>query len=117
MLDAGDVLEGIQEQGGAGAEQGTAFGGQDGAVLEFDGGGGGAGVGLDLNVTCYTVAHDTIINPSDMKDTMGLPTMKPMTLSSLTGFCQCANAHVDAPAKAGELDAIDYYLNSGFFIE
>lgn len=79
--------------------------------------GGGAGVGLDLNVTCYTVAHDTIINPSDMQDTMGLPTMKPMALSSLTGFCQCANAHVDAPATAGELDAIDYYLNSGFFIE
>ena len=45
MFDAGDVLEGIQEQGGAGAEQGTAFRGQDGAVLEFDGGGGGAGAG------------------------------------------------------------------------
>lgn len=79
--------------------------------------GGGAGVGLDLNITCYTVAHDTIVNPTDMKDTMGLPTMKPMSLSGLTGFCQCANAHVDAPATAGELDAIDYYLNSGFFIE
>ena len=39
------MLEGIQEQGGAGAEQGTAFRGQDGAVLEFDGGGGGAGAG------------------------------------------------------------------------
>ena len=79
--------------------------------------GGGSGVGLDLNVTCYTVAHDTIINPSDMLQTMGLPTMKPVTLSSLSGFCQCANAHVEAPAMAHELDAIDLFLNSGFFIE
>lgn len=79
--------------------------------------GGGSGVGLDLNVTCYTVAHDTIISPSDMQQTMGLPTMKPIQLSNLTGFCQCANAHVDAPATADELSAIDFYLNSGFFIE
>ena len=79
--------------------------------------GGGAGCGLSLDAKCFTVAHPTIISPSDMKDTMGVPTMKPMALATLTGFCQCANAHVDAPATAGELDAIDYFLNSGFFIE
>ena len=79
--------------------------------------GGGAGVGLDLDLKCFTVAHPTNIAPADMKDTMGLPTMKPMSLATLTGFCQCSNAHVEAPATAGELDAIDYYLNSGFFIE
>lgn len=79
--------------------------------------GGGAGLGLGRDAVCYTVSHDTIIAPADMKDTMGLPTMKPMSLATLSGFCQCSNAHVDAPATAGELDAIDYYLNSGFFIE
>ena len=79
--------------------------------------GGGAGIGLGRDIVCYTVNHPTAINPADMKDTMGLPTMKPMSLATLTGFCQCANAHVDAPATAGELDAIDVYLNSGFFIE
>ena len=79
--------------------------------------GGGAGLGLGRYAVCYTVNHDTVIAPADMKDTMGLPTMKPMSLATLTGFCQCSNAHVDAPATAGELDAIDYYLNSGFFIE
>lgn len=81
------------------------------------GSGGGAGIGLGREICCYTVAHATAVNPSDMKDTMGLPTMQPMSLSTLTGFCQCANAHVEAPATAGELDAIDAYLNSGFFIE
>ncbi|MBO5809838.1 MAG: hypothetical protein J6R32_03315 [Bacteroidales bacterium] len=79
--------------------------------------GGGAGAGLDLNVTCYTVAHDTVINPSDMELTMGLPTMKPLQLSQCSGFCQCVNAHVEAPAMANELDAIDAMLNSGFYIE
>ena len=79
--------------------------------------GGGAGLGLGRDAVCYTVSHETVIAPADMKNTMGLPTMKPMSLSTLTGFCQCANAHVDAPATAGELDAIDYFLNSGFFIE
>ena len=79
--------------------------------------GGGAGMGLGKNAVCYTVNHETVINPADMKDTMGLPTMKPMALSTLTGFCQCSNAHIDAPATAGELDAIDYYMNNGFFIE
>ena len=79
--------------------------------------GGGAGLGLGRDAVCYTVSHDTVVAPADMQATMGLPTMKPMAISSLTGYCQLANAHVDAPATAEELDAIDYYLNSGFFIE
>ena len=81
--------------------------------------GGGAGSGLDLNAVCYTVAHDTVVSPTDADyvATMGIPVMKAMSLSGLTGFCQCANAHVEAPATAGELDAIDRYVNSGFYIE
>ena len=79
--------------------------------------GGGAGCGLDLDITCYTVAHNTVVAPNDMKDTMGVPTMQPTLLSTLTGYCQCANAHVAAPAMAPELDAIDAFLNSGFYIE
>lgn len=79
--------------------------------------GGGAGVGLSLDLKCFTVSHDTVINPSNMQQTMGIPTMKPILLSSCSGYCQCANAHVDAPAMASELDAIDSFLNSGFYIE
>ncbi|MBO5809212.1 MAG: hypothetical protein J6R32_00110 [Bacteroidales bacterium] len=79
--------------------------------------GGGAGSGLDLNAKCFTVAHPTIISPSDMQQTMGLPTMKPLQLSQCSGFCQCVNAHIEAPAMAAELDAIDAMLNSGFYIE
>lgn len=79
--------------------------------------GGGAGVGLDLSLQCYTVNHETICNPADMAATMGYPVMKQMSLNGPTGFIQCANAHVAAPAQAEELDAIDHYLNTGFYIE
>lgn len=79
--------------------------------------GGGAGAGLDLTIACYTVAHNTIVEPSEMVDTMGYPTMKPLALSSCTGYCQCANAHVSATAESQYLNAIDSYLNSGFYIE
>lgn len=79
--------------------------------------GGGAGVGLGLDIVCYTVSHPTIVNPQTMAATMGRPVMKPMSLSGLTGYCQCANAHLSAAAQARELDAVDTYLNSGFYIE
>ena len=79
--------------------------------------GGGAGVGLDLTAKCFTVSHDTIVAPSAMVATMGQPTMKPITLSSCSGYCQCANAHVAAVADSQELNEIDGYLNSGFYIE
>ena len=79
--------------------------------------GGGAGIGLSVSAECSTVAHPTLINPSSMASTMGVPTMQPMSLSGLSGYCQCANAHVEAPAQGPELDQIDAYLNTGFYIE
>ena len=79
--------------------------------------GGGAGAGLDITTILFDIYHDTVVAPSTMVSTMGYPTMCNMTLSSLSGFCQCANAHVSAPAQAFELNAIDAYLNSGFYIE
>ena len=79
--------------------------------------GGGAGLGLDLSAKCFTVNHPTVITPASMEQTMGLPTMAPMSLATLTGYCQCANAHVDCAATKTEQMALDRYLNSGFFIE
>lgn len=79
--------------------------------------GGGAGVGLSLDLKCFTVAHPTVVNPSDMRDTMGVPTMAPTLLSTLTGYCECANAHVALDLPSPIMDAVDSYLNSGFYIE
>ena len=79
--------------------------------------GGGAGSGLQRDVICYTVSHDTVIAPSAMAATMGVPTMQPVTLSSCSGYCQCANAHISAVGSLEELSAITTHLNSGFYIE
>ena len=79
--------------------------------------GGAASAGLDQTISVIVASHDTVVSPSDMAVTMGRPAMEPMSLSGLTGYVQCANAHIAAAAQARELDAIDSYLNSGFFIE
>lgn len=77
----------------------------------------GAGAGLLRTLVCYSVAHESNIEPSEMAATMGRPYQKPATLGSLTGYCQCVNAHVSAAAESQELDEIDAFLNSGFYIE
>lgn len=76
-----------------------------------------ASVGANQNITCYTVFHDTIVAPNTDIATIGAPSMCPKSLGSLTGFCQCLDAHVSAPAQLSELALIDTYLNSGFYIE
>lgn len=79
--------------------------------------GGAASAGLEQKIGVIVLSHESAVNPASMAATMGRPEMAPKALSGLTGYCQCANAHVAAAAQARELDAIDYYLNSGFFIE
>ena len=76
-----------------------------------------AGAGLDKDIVCFSVAHPTNIQPSQMAATMGRPMQAPATLGSLSGFCQCTNAHVEAAAMSTELDQIDAFLNTGFYIE
>ena len=79
--------------------------------------GGGAGAGLDIEAKCFTVARNTVVTPTAMAATMGVPTMQPMSLSTLTGYCQCANAHVELDLPSPIMDMVDSYLNSGFYIE
>ena len=116
MSATGAVVSGVWSSAVTGYEVANV---QNSTHLTTVGGiGGGAGVGLDLDIQCFTVAHETITTPNDMAATMGVPTMQPYPLAGLTGYCQCANAHVAASgAMAGELDAIDTYLNTGFYIE
>ena len=85
----------------------TCIGGLDGV----------AAIGANQNITCYTVYHDTIAAPNSALATIGAPSMCPKSLGSLTGYCQCLDAHVAAAAESQELDEIDAFLNSGFYIE
>ena len=78
---------------------------------------GVAGIATNQNITCYTVFHDTVAAPNSELAYVGSPTMSPKALSTLTGFCQCNSAHVEADLPAPILTEVDSYLNSGFFIE
>lgn len=79
--------------------------------------GGGAAMGLPSAIVCYSVAHGTSCSPSDMAAVMGAPTMKPLTLSQCTGYCECANAHVAMSASADAINEVDRFINTGFYIE
>ena len=76
-----------------------------------------AGAGLDKSITCFSVAHPTNIEPSALAATMGRPLQQPTLLGTLSGYCQCINAHVAVEMDAPIIDEIDAYLNSGFYIE
>lgn len=100
---------------------GTAYNALDAALTthpsSVGGIGGGAGSGLSRDIICFTVAHSTVITPDQMAGTMGVPTMQPLQLSACSGYCQCANAHVELDAPLPEIAAVDAWLNSGFYIE
>lgn len=78
---------------------------------------GVAATAADQNIRCYSVFHDTIVPPNTGISTIGAPSMRTKSLASLTDFCQCLDAHVEADLPSSILDTIDNYLNSGFFIE
>lgn len=79
--------------------------------------GGGAGIALTGEAICFSVAHGSSCEPSEMAAVMGAPTMKPLTLSQCTGYCECVNAHVSLPASTDAINEVDRFINSGFYIE
>lgn len=79
--------------------------------------GGGCGSGLPRDIVCYTVAHSTACEPAEMAAVMGVPTQKVISLASCTGYCECINAHCAIPASSDAINAVDMFLNSGFYIE
>lgn len=65
----------------------------------------------------FTVSHDTNVEPSSISATVGTPTMAQKRISSISGYCQCANASIQIAASSEEIDMINAYLNGGFFYE
>ena len=61
----------------------------------------------------------TINTYTDYCNRYGYPCNKYLQLNSISGFCQCAGASVNGASGAteGDLQTINSYLNSGFYIE
>ena len=63
-----------------------------------------------LKETIYNVSgHDT--------QRLGAPCMQPVLLSNLSGYVQCINASVDINGFSHDREAVEAFLNSGFYIE
>lgn len=78
---------------------------------------GVAAIATNQNITCYVVYHDTVVAPNTQLATVGSPTYAPKSLATLTGFCQCMEAHVECDQPSEIMEMVDSYLNTGFFIE
>lgn len=72
--------------------------------------------GVDIVLTMYY--KKVAIEPEDLKDTQGRPFYRTIQLSNLGGFTKCYNASVQiSGATIDEIEAINSFLNDGFFIE
>lgn len=77
---------------------------------------------LLTNLSTWEVAIDwywctTMADPSEVAAKIGRPCYDMHTLSSLSGFCQCANASSAAGELEEETNEINSFLNGGFYIE
>lgn len=75
----------------------------------------GAKMGLTYRVV---VIQKTMEGLSSTRNTMiGQAEFSVMSLSSITGYCQCENANVNVVATVTEKEMINDYLNTGIYIE
>ena len=78
---------------------------------------GGAGYGLDNKIKCVTITHGSTVEPSNITQTLGTPTMEVKLLGSLTGYVQTNGASVSASADITILNTINSMLDGGRYIE
>lgn len=79
--------------------------------------GGGAGAGLGSNIVLFTIYHDTTVAPSSVTSVIGLPSFTKATISTRSGYIQCAEFSLNAAAPEPDLIAVNNFMNSGAFIE
>lgn len=77
----------------------------------------GAAVGLLTNIVIFSVCHDTVVTPSSVASTIGLPTFAVKSLANVSGYVQTAEFSLQAAADGPALDAVNAALNGGAFIE
>ena len=86
-------------------------------MSSIPGGGGGSALELDFDIRCWTVCHNTNIEPSSVSAIMGTPTMKTKSLSGLTGYVQTVGASVSGLMLDTERTQINQLLDRGIYIE
>lgn len=79
--------------------------------------GGRANAESNVDYVC-TVIERVTQDPDELRTTHGWPWMKPGTISSTGGgYVQCSNASVPIAGMESERDAVNDFLNNGFYYE
>lgn len=77
-------------------------------------------IGVNLGTSPFAAVYQyepTFTTLTAPKTEQGMPYFKVATLSSLSGFIKCSDASVSIPGDGSEQDAVNGYLNSGFYLE
>lgn len=97
---------------GAAAALGSALDAMGRPSKESGGSGGMAAILGDVKI------YARITKPVDQDNAeLGRPLCEVRTLNTLSGFIQCRDGEISAPATAQELSEIESYLTGGFFYE
>lgn len=76
-----------------------------------------AGTLLNDAIRIIFVRHQTVEEPLNIRNVVGLPVYKRGVIGGYGGFVQCIGAQVESWASAEEADAITDYLKGGILIE
>ena len=110
---AGGVAAGISATSSAINTVATAFG----PSASVHGGKGGRAIienGLDPFITSFI---KYTCDPQDYMLTSGRPCMQYKQISGLSGYIKCSDASVPIAGMGNEKEAVNEYLNSGFYYE
>ena len=75
------------------------------------------GAQLPLSPRVYIWSNNSCDTPDNYRAVKGLPLNSAVELSTLSGYVQCVNASVAAPAMESEIQEINNFLNGGVYLE
>ena len=110
---AGGVAAGISATASGINTLSTAFGP---STSVHGGKGGRAIIDNGLNVVVTSFIKQTVA-PAELMTPIGLPLMQYRKISDLPGYIKCSDASVPIAGMGSEKEAVNEYLNSGFYYE
>ena len=78
---------------------------------------GGAILGVTDQVVCYSVFHDTSVQPSSVSAEKGTPYNGVLALSAISGYVQTSGASIAGTMTDTEREEINNIMDGGFYLE
>lgn len=76
----------------------------------------GSSLGLNIHSTVFTRKPSTT-DLTEYKNISGMPYFKTARINTLAGYVKCADASIDIAGYGSEKEAVNSYLNNGFYYE